>query len=328
MDYAAMGIGAVAGPILAPWKASQEGKARLAAARFDAEVRQIEAEARGQSLKIIAEAQEQARRSLETTINSDRGTLEITRDDIIQSIEFQGRKRLANARAVVEDAAEELRGKEVEDHEPDPDWVARFFDYVQDVSSGDVRTIWTRILAGEVESPGRTSLRTLDTLRNMTKSDADLFRSICDYVIQGRWIFYDGDLVRGFTDLGYTGILHLEDCGLVNTGSGLVRRITWSESGESILTYQDRFLLLKGNSASGDVLSVPEVLLTTAGRELLQYVQCVPQWGYLQALSKHLGDKWVKLFHLEGVTLLYNGQLLYSNRVQIEPKPEQTKDAT
>ena len=203
MDYAAMGIGAVAGPILAPWKASQEGKARLAAARFDAEVRQIEAEARAQSLMIMAEAQEQARRSLETTIDSERGTLKITRDDVIQSIEFQGRKRLANAKAVVEDAAEELGNKEVSDHEPDPDWVARFFDYVQDVSSEDVRKIWSKVLAGEVESPGRTSLRTLDTLRNMTKSDAVLFRNSCDFVIRGEWIFYDGDLTEDVKALRY-----------------------------------------------------------------------------------------------------------------------------
>ena len=34
--------------------------------------------------------------------------VEITRDDITQSIEFQGRKRLTNARSVVEDAADEL----------------------------------------------------------------------------------------------------------------------------------------------------------------------------------------------------------------------------
>ena len=322
LDYAAIGIGAVAGPILAPWKATQEGKARLAAARFNAEVLQIESESRGQSLKINAEAQEQARRSLETTIDSERGKLEITREDIIQSIEFQGRKRLANAKAVVEDTAEELGGKEVEDHEPDPDWVARFFDYVQDVSSDDVRKIWTSILAGEVERPGRTSLRTLDTLRNMTKGDAVLFRGICDYVIEGRWIFFHDSLAQDIEALTYGRLIHLEDCGLLNAGSNLVRRYKWNDSGEILLSYQRGFLLMKGSAFSGDILSVPDVLLTTAGRELLQYVQSAPRWDYLQALSKFLIDKKVELFHLEGVSLLDNGQLQYSKRVQIEPRPD------
>ncbi|MCY4652039.1 MAG: DUF2806 domain-containing protein, partial [Dehalococcoidia bacterium] len=135
----ATGIGAVAGPIIANWKATQEGKARLTSARFDAEVRQIEAESRGQALMINAEAQATALQSIDTAIESGTGTVEISRDEIVQSIEFQGRKRLANAASVVEGAADELGDKEVDDHEPDPDWAARFFDHVQDVSSEDMQ---------------------------------------------------------------------------------------------------------------------------------------------------------------------------------------------
>ncbi len=127
LDYAASGVGAIAGPMLANWIASREGKARLTSTHFDAEVRLIETESKARSLQIIADAQAQARQSIDTTIESGHGTVEITRDDIIQSIEFQGRKRLFNARSVVEDAADELGDKEVSDHEPDPDWTARFF---------------------------------------------------------------------------------------------------------------------------------------------------------------------------------------------------------
>ena len=121
LDYAASGVGAIAGPMLANWKASQEGKARLTASRFNAESRLIEAQSEGNSLVIIAEAQSKARQTMESTIETEHGVVEITRGDITQSIEFQGRKRLANAGAVLESAAEELGDKEVNDHEPDPD---------------------------------------------------------------------------------------------------------------------------------------------------------------------------------------------------------------
>ena len=154
LDYAASGVGAIAGPIMANWKASREGKAKLTAARLDAEVRLIEAESDAKASLIIAKAQSEARSFLLPSDAEVRGTLKITNEDIAQSVEFQSRKRLANVRSVLEDAADELGDKQVSDHEPDPDWTARFFDSVQDVSSEDMQKIWARILAGEVESPG------------------------------------------------------------------------------------------------------------------------------------------------------------------------------
>ena len=47
VDYTASGIGAVAGPMLANWKASREGRAKLTSARADAEVRLIRSGIRG-----------------------------------------------------------------------------------------------------------------------------------------------------------------------------------------------------------------------------------------------------------------------------------------
>ena len=41
VDYGASGVGAVAGPMLANWRASREGAARLTSARIDAEVRRL-----------------------------------------------------------------------------------------------------------------------------------------------------------------------------------------------------------------------------------------------------------------------------------------------
>ena len=172
LDYTASGVGAIAGPMLAPWKASREAKARLAAAPIDAEVRRIEAESEAETSAIIAKAQSEARQYTIAPNAEVRGTVGITRDDVMQRIEFQERKRLTNVASVVEDAAEELGDKEVPDHEPDPDWTSRFFNEVQDVSSEDMQKIWAKILAGEVESPGRTSLRSLDILRNLTQQDA------------------------------------------------------------------------------------------------------------------------------------------------------------
>ena len=170
IDYTASGVGAIAGPMLAPWRASREAKARLAAAPLDAQVRRIEAESEAGVLQIIARAQSEARQYVLQEGAEVQGRVGITRDDISQRIEFQERKRISNVSAVVQDAADELGDKEVPDHEPDSDWTARFFDSVQDVSSHDMQRLWGKVLAGEVESPGRTSLRTLDTHRGCVRS--------------------------------------------------------------------------------------------------------------------------------------------------------------
>ena len=163
-SYTASGIGAVAGPMLAPWKARKEAKARL-----------IEARAYADSLKLIANAQAEARHSRATPAQAGRGVVEIHRDGIRQRIEFQEGKRQANITSVVRDAADDLGDKEVPDQEPDPDWTTRFFEGVQDVSSEDMRKIRARILSGDVEEPGGTSLRTLSILKDMSRRDAEAF---------------------------------------------------------------------------------------------------------------------------------------------------------
>ena len=180
-DYAASGIGAVAGPMLATWKAQQDAKARL-----------IGVEAEADSLRMIAGAQANARRALVAPDETGGGTLDIGPDGITQRIEFQEKKRQTNIASVVRDAAAELGDEEAPEHEPDPDWTARFFDCVQDVSSEEMRKLWTKLLSREVEEPGRASLRTLDILRNMTKRDAQIFASVCSFVIDD-FIYYPNE---------------------------------------------------------------------------------------------------------------------------------------
>ena len=172
LDYLASGIGATAGPLFRPWQAYMEGHAKRISAQADAD-----------ALAIIAQAQVDARQYLLAPGADVQGVVEITRENIMQRIEFQERKRLANIRSVVESAAEELGDQEVPDHEPDHDWTARFFDCVQDVSSEHMQKLWAKVLSGEVESPGRTSLRTLDTLRNMAETRRRALR-------RTRWLCY------------------------------------------------------------------------------------------------------------------------------------------
>ena len=178
IDYAASGIGSVAGPMLAPWKARREAQAALIAAKGDADVKQALAEGRAATMTIISEAQARARLMLLPSDASIRGQIDLA-ETVSQRIQFQEEKRQSNIMNVIDQAAHELGDREVQDHEVDHDWTARFFNDVQDVSSEEMQELWAKILAGEVQQPRNTSLRTLRILKDLDPSTAMLFRTLC-----------------------------------------------------------------------------------------------------------------------------------------------------
>ena len=81
LDYTASGIGAVAGPTPAPWKARREAAAL-----------QIAAQGEANALRIIADAQAEAREALVSTASDVRGEIDIA-GTVRQRIQFQEDKR-------------------------------------------------------------------------------------------------------------------------------------------------------------------------------------------------------------------------------------------
>ena len=167
VDYAASGVGSIAGSMLAPWRARREAQAKQIAAEGDANV-----------LRIQAEAQAEARAILVSQDTDVTGELDIA-NTVNQRIQFQERKRQINIASVVRQAASQLGDKGVANNEPDHDWTARFFSDVQDVSSEEMQSLWAKVLAGEVERAGSTSIRTLGILKNIDQDTARLFRKFC-----------------------------------------------------------------------------------------------------------------------------------------------------
>ena len=280
LDVVASGIGAVAGPILAPWVARQDAKVKL-----------IEAGAQAGSLQTIAQAQASARRVL-TVPDAASGTVEITREQIVQRLEFQEKKRQQNIASVVRQAAEELADEEVGAGEPDHDWTARFFEYVQDVSEEDVRRIWARILAGEVRDPGCVSLRTLSILRNMSRREAESFSEAMRYVIDDFIVWKhcvkssdklkDSDFYYRFPDMGlFYSTVEARPPRSFSVGSKGIAR----------LVNADHILILRGpanrridDDGSKAVLKKPAI-------ELSSFCEPESDLTYLRHIARQLASK-------------------------------------
>ena len=231
----------------------------------------------------------------------------LSRDDIIQSIEFQGRKRLANTRSIIEDAADELGGKEVPDHEPNHDWTARFFNDIQDVSSEKFQLLWAKVLAGEVERPGSTSIRTLSILKNIGQATADLFRKFCSACVvlkdDARVPSLGGDAASNALQkygLGFGSLNVLNEYGLIISDYG-----SWVECGAYIgvgsersvvripFSFQGRYWVLspEPERAVNQGFKLHGVVLTQSGRELSRIVDLVPMDEYAQALMEFFKKK-------------------------------------
>jgi endonuclease III-like uncharacterized protein len=65
----------------------------------------------------------------------------------------------------------------------DEDWLLNFFDKCKTIGNEGMQSIWARILAGEANSPGKFSKRTLNTLTTIDQKDAEKFQNFCSFVV-------------------------------------------------------------------------------------------------------------------------------------------------
>ena len=288
--YVAHGLGTIVGPLLASWKAAREAKAHLISAEADADARRITARGVADELRIVAEVRCEVLQDISIANQQTSGTVEITPAGIAQRWEVHERKRLTNVRSVIGGAATYLRDKEVVDHEPDPDWTARFFDDVQDVSSADMQSIWARILAGEVETPGRTSLRTLSILRDMCQREAQLFDDLMEYRI--------ADFILGNCYEHITGekvidpLLDLINIGLAVPSTVVSTSIVLTSEVILLKEYRRHVLTIEGPPGTEINLALQGVIrLTPQGRELAGFCGHEPNIKYLSCFAEFLKSK-------------------------------------
>lgn len=294
VDVVASGIGSVAGPMLAPWRARRESKAR-----------EIAAEGAARVLRIQAQAQEKARRVLVGEDVSRKVEIELA-EGIKQRIEYQEHKRQANITAVVGMAAQRLEQQNVPAIEPDHDWTARFFGEVQDVSSEEMQVLWGRILAGEVRRPGTTSMRTLGILRDLDTATARLFSRFSsaavylkgpeDEVFDARVLSLGRNAAQNSLSdygFGFGALNRLNEHGLIiadyNSYNTYVVAKHEDESGIELLHQGVSWDWVIGQpDIEEKTMLLHGVAMTVAGSELSKFVSLEPMHAYTKVLQQFL----------------------------------------
>ena len=151
------------------------------------------------------------------------------------------------------------------------DWITNFFDKSRIVSDEQMQSIWAQVLAGEANSPGSYSKRTVNLLGDLDKRDAEVFQSLCRFGwFFGEFaplIFDPGAEIYNDLDINFGSLSHLDSLGLIqfNAISGFSRQ---GLPKTFVVGYCGQALPLTMSKERDNTLDIGTVLLTQAGKEL------------------------------------------------------------
>lgn len=278
------------------------------------------AKAKAEEIKLISGAMEEC--SLIPTQYND-GHLSLSNtdwDDFVRRTQgrmaFQELQKQNNIECVVAKAYNILESEKECSEEPvEQGWVNRFFDSVADISDEDLQNLWGKVLAGEIRQPKSYSLRALETLKNLSKNEAELFQHIAPYIISTNDLSFlsnNTEIKKQFNILD-GDYIQLASC-------GLLQMIPFTEINTSVLPHktqrnfltETRLLSITNNTSSEQNLKIKEIyLLTSAGKELFNLLAFFPNNEYF--------EKWVRITHRS------NNELLFTVHEKAENKTKEYK---
>jgi hypothetical protein len=296
------------GSLLAPWQ-----EKRMAAARVDirrkemlllAEAeKEVEAIKSGKAtyrmkpdIKLLGgsnrEAGDQGR--MEPTVDLAELAATVATTDFSESIRRE--TNIARSIMVAEDFLSQDR-QQPSDKPLDDDWLFSWRDYAGRVSASELQDLWGRTLAGEIKQPGSYSIRTLEFLKGLSKSEAELISTAAKFVI-AETIYRKKEKFLEKDGLHLSQLLFLQDIGVL---SG-VEAFGLSTTYKSIqpdryfrpLTASNKILLLEDDDPSKAV-KAEVYLLTQVGKEVLKLASFQVNEEYLISVAQDFVKKGVKV---------------------------------
>ncbi len=193
-------------------------------------------------------------------------------------------KKQTNIEDITQKALPLLKDEAVPQNVED-DWITNFFDKSRIVSDADMQQLWAKVLAGESNTPGTFSRRTVNLLPDLDKHDAELFKTLCGFgwTIGGLIpLVFDSEIdLYNRHGVNFETLSHLESLGLIQFGSlaGYQFSGTWKNLAVS---YYGRPVVLTFPGEGKSTLATGKVLLTKAGKELATVCGSKPVEGFFE----------------------------------------------
>ncbi len=183
----------------------------------------------------------------------------------------------------------------VADRKVDADWASQFFGHAEDVGNEELQVLWAKLLASEIKRPGTISRRTLETVKNLTRSDCEIFAVLCSYVWQSdnardTLVIFNDDWVERPGTAVYCklqDLLAIIDCGLIENLSA------YDDYGirNSVEKFSYFGVQYEFRCAHGSLLHVRsdagKFQLTASGKELSKVVTGEPNLTYLENIMEY-----------------------------------------
>ncbi|WP_063550293.1 DUF2806 domain-containing protein [Burkholderia territorii] len=332
--WESLAVGGV-GSLLKPWQMRREAYAKLEIkrremlllAQAEREVEEIragrkKAEANGNSLMLLTS---------NAQVIDGRAEPQLDLDSLLDVADRTKRadtlREQINVTKTILHAEDILSG----DNAPAPtesieqDWLYRWRDCASQVSSDELQSLWAKVLAGEVKTPGAYSLRTLEFLRNLSKSEAEEIQGICPYVVDGQYIMRYGEMAPKPNE-GIDYFLRLQELGIISGVGGLGLSSTWKFNPQmpvvspvlfKILNLHGKAVICRvQGEAKNLVLDIYRV--TPLGIQVLALNPVVPSDEYVRAVAEAckaqgFDASFVTVVPVEGVP----GATVFQNEVKV-----------
>ncbi len=272
------------------------------------------AKARAMEIKTISSAVENS--ELPIQYNNGKLTIDTSTKEFLERTKqrwlYLEAKKQKNIDDIVSEAYNNLETeKEVSDESLQEEWINRFFNIAGEISSDDLKTIWSKILSEEIKKPGKCSIRTLESLRNLSKEEAEIFKKIANYVIRYGGICYlpNDELLMKNVDIQYGEILKLDEAALINSSSMLHAVVKFNaDNDEKYLFYNKYIVICKKDKI--DEVHLQAYTLTEVGRDIFNILNPDLDMKYFEKYLNII-KKDLNISYSEVIRYLPDGRVSY-----------------
>lgn len=245
-------------------------------------------------------------------------------------LDYQERKRQQNIEGITSVAAAELSQiDDISGEKPDEDWITRFFSSAQDISSEQMQDLWGRVLAGEIKKPGSYSLKTLEFMRNVTKSDAAALEHVGKISLQyGATTFiatHDQNWLQEHLKIYPGHHFSVSEMGAMYPTDLNLRLFREDSTQEEVFVAGDLMLLVSRGENKSEI-QLPMWKFTMVGRELLALIPKANDETYLESLGLFFVEKKANARIARVIEKLPDGRIRY-NDIRTIDKPSTLDDA-
>jgi len=195
----------------------------------------------------------------------------------LQRFMYEEARKQNNIESITSRALPQLTEK-AKPEKVDEDWIINFFDKCRLVSDEEMQALWSRILAGEANTPGSFSKITINLMASLEKEDALLFTKLCgfNWTIGGLQplVYNPAEEIYKKEGVDFVTLKHLDAIGLISFDSlaGYLRK---GFSKKAIAIYKNVPFELEFLKEKDNELQIGHIMFTHSGSELAKI--CSPK---------------------------------------------------